>query len=47
VDPLNFHPGRAAAAAARSLADDSTYNDVLDAALITVNGIAAGMKNTG
>ncbi|MCZ2099385.1 MAG: phosphoenolpyruvate carboxylase [Anaerolineae bacterium] len=27
--------------------DDPAYNDVLDAVLITVNGIAAGMKNTG
>jgi len=47
VDPLNFIQVALLRRLRALSPDDSTYNDVLDAALITVNGIAAGMKNTG
>ncbi len=47
VDPLNFIQVALLRRLRALSPDDPAYNDVLDAVLITVNGIAAGMKNTG
>ena len=47
VDPLNFIQVALLRRLRALSPDDPEYNDVLDAVLITVNGIAAGMKNTG
>jgi len=47
IDPLNFIQVALLRRLRAMSPDDPAYGEVLDAVLITVNGIAAGMKNTG
>jgi len=47
VDPLNFIQVALLRQMRALPPDDPAYDEVLEAVMITVNGIAAGMKNTG